>query len=984
MVEPRSRARTGAAARTGTRDRTGSGRRAGSLVGVLGPVLMRVDGTELPVGSPQQQAVLAVLVLAEGRHVSLDAIVDGLWGDAPPRSAPTTVRTYVSRLRATTAAHPGAPRIAPTAGGYLLDLAGARTDLAEFRALVSDAGRHRDAGRLDEAAAASARALALWRGPALGGVPGPAAEAQRRRLEALRDAAVEDALADDLDRGAVDGPLAELEVLVRDQPLRERLWELRMRALWVAGRTAEALGAFHEARQVLDDELAVEPGPGLRSLHERILAAEPPDRRGAPGAEPPSAPAPAAALPRPNQLPAPPAGFTGRGSETAQLDEAASDRSAPSVVVISGLPGAGKTTLALRWAHTVERDFADGSLYADLRGFAPGGRPTAPADVARWFAEALGADPGSMPADPDAIVSRYRTLVAGRDVLVVLDNARDADQVRPLLPGTAGPVAVVTSRNPLAGLVASHGARHVRVDVLDADDARRLLSRRLGPARVDAEPAAVDELVQRSGGLPLALAVLAARAALHPGATLEAVVAELRTRAPALDAYASVDPATDVRAVLSWSMHGLVADAERLLRAVALHPGSELTRAAAASAAGLDLAAAEPALQALVETQLVLEPRPGRFAQHDLVRAFARERAAPGEEREVLTRVLHHQALTAERVSALLAPQRARPPAPSAPDGVTAEPLSTAEDATGWFEAERPNLRPVLTAAYEQGFDVEVIRVARALQVPQDLRNRWGSWIATNGLALRGARRQGDRAAEALALHSLGVGYDRTGRPVEAGEHWRQAAELFRELGDDTRLANALIGLAAVAADRAAAERMLGEAAQLARGAGSTIGEATALNNLALDIADDLGRGAEALGLLDRAHEVYLDGGDLRLAAVARTNRAWVALALEHDGTAAAFREAAAVFAEHGDVLHEAEALIGLGTALHRDGLPSAGTWARAAALFPDDLASDPDARQLRARLTELVEDPARAWTPFVPGGPRGDGAAGQREAGGS
>lgn len=937
-------------------------------IGVLGPLLLRVGEAEIALGSPQQQVVFALMVLSEGRQVPLEVLVDGLWGEEPPRSATTTVRTYISRLRATLSVLPGAPQIEARALGYVLNSSGTRVDLSEFRTLVARARDARAAGQPDDAAAGFAAALALWRGPAVAGLPGPVLEAQRRRLHALRDAAVEEGLDADISRGFVERPLADLEVLLQEQPLRERLWELRMEALWRAGRTADALAAFQQARGILDEELAIDPGPALKRLHDRILVDDRPEAAPSP---PTVAPATAAHSRRPYQLPAPPAGFTARSAELAWLDEAAADRSIAVTVTISGLAGVGKTALALRWAHTVESRFPEGVLYVNLRGFDPAGGPLTPADVARWFAESLGAAPGDLPAHPEAVIAHYRTLIAGRSLLIVLDNARDADQVRPLLSGTAGPLVLVTSRNPLAGLVATHGARHLAIEPFTTGDAQGMLAQRLGAARVDEDPDAVDELVQRSGGLPLALAVLAARGILHPRASLAAIAGDLRTRGPSLEAFTGADPTTDIRAVLSWSTRWLDEPAETLMRAIALHPGASVSRSGAASAAGLDVPATESALRALLDTQLAVEPQPGRFAQHDLVRAFALEHVEDGEQEEVLGRVLAHVAGTAARAVELLAPERVRPQRPPLPDGVVPEVLHDARDATEWFEAERENLAPILSAAFDHGFDDELTRIARALQTPQDHGGRWAAWVTTQELVLRSARRRGDREAEGATLHNLGIGLQHLGRSEEACDHWRRAAELFRASGDHRRLANTLVGLATLASDQAEVEPLLREAVVLAREAGSLVAEAGALNNLGLHLAAETGRGPEAVALLERSRYNYLAVGAERMAAVVRTNRAWAVLTCGGEDMQSEFRQTAAIFARLGDNVHEAEALLGLGTAAWRAGLPATDAWSRAWELLPEEAAADPDVAVLRTRLQELRADSSLARSTFLPGNPR-------------
>ncbi len=472
---------------------------------VLGPVRAWRDGDELDLGSPQQQAVLSVLLSAEGRQVPLSALIDALWADDPPRAAAGTVRTYVSRLRRSlgAAADGSRPDVIESAGdGYLLPLRGAVLDLNLFLHHTRAAQAARGRNDAAQAAALLRDALGLYQGVPLAGVPGGYASAQRSRLAELQLAAVEDRLALDIELGRHVAAAADLQSLLAAHPLRERLSELLMLALYRSGRQARALAVFDDARRLLREELGLDPGPGLRDMHQRILQSSDGLIRAA-GTDPEQEPAAAGtgpegaaaaggtgsgglplALVRPAQLPADLSAFTGRDAELAELDALldSSGQAAPAVVigVINGMAGIGKTTLAVHWAHRAAVHFPDGQLQVNLRGFDPSGAVMAPGEALRGFLEALGVPPQRIPDGLEAQAGLYRSLLSDRRVLIVLDNARDVAQVRPLLPGSPGCLVLITSRSQLTGLITTHDARSLSVDPFSADDTREALTRRLG------------------------------------------------------------------------------------------------------------------------------------------------------------------------------------------------------------------------------------------------------------------------------------------------------------------------------------------------------------------------------------------------------------------------------------------------------------------------------------------------------------------------
>jgi DNA-binding SARP family transcriptional activator len=626
---------------------------------VLGQVDACVDGHTLDLGHARRRSVLAVLLIEANQVVTADQLVEQIWNAAPaPRDPHSVLRTYLWHLRRTLAAVEDCALVRH-GRGYQLEVDESCVDMNRFHALLA---RTETAGDDDRAAAMIEQALGLWRGEPFAGLDTPSVNATRQTLLLRRRAARLDLTDLRLRQGRHVAMLAELTRQAADDPLDERVTGQLMLALHRSGRSAQALAEFHSMRDRLVGELGTDPGAALQRLHQRILTADPAL----------TAPADELATPRtrpavvPRQLPAPPHMFIGRGRELAALSAALDrrvgqpgrDGQAGSggtlmVSVIGGAGGMGKTWLALHWAHQHRDRFPDGQLYVDLRGFDCSGEPV-PAEAAmHGFLTALGVGPAAIPSWLEAQAGLYRSLLAGKRVLVVLDNARDAAQVVPLLPGSPTCTVLVTSRHRMTGLISGHGAVPVDLDVLAEDEAHDLLSRYAGPDRVTAEPDALSDLVRHCAGLPLALGNAGARALADPHLPLAALAENLRDVPARLDALATRDRSPGLGAVTCWSYNALRPAAADALGLLPLAPGPDIGLPAAASLLGSSAAATRALLRDLEDASLVHQHTSGRYRMHDLVRFQAAFRAAdglPADEREAaIGRVLDFYTHAAHR-----------------------------------------------------------------------------------------------------------------------------------------------------------------------------------------------------------------------------------------------------------------------------------------------------------------------------------------------
>jgi DNA-binding SARP family transcriptional activator len=924
---------------------------------LLGDVQVRAGQRLIDVGHSRQQCVLVVLLVEANRIVPVDQLVDRVWsGRRLPVDPVNAVQTYVSLLRR---AFAGAGDIAITRqpAGYRAALRPETVDVHRFRGLI---GRASATGDDEEAAVLLGEALGLWRGEPLSGLDTPWINSVRNTLSRQRRAAHLDLIDVELRRGRHAALVAELSAHAAEHPLDERAASQFMTALYRSGRQAEALEEYRRIRERLVSELGIDPSPPLRRLHQQILTADPVLA---------DATSRSAALSRlvPRQLPADLPGFTGRERYLADLDQAldppVADPLMPAgLVVISGTAGVGKTALAVHWAHRVADRFRDGQLYIDLRGFTDSGMPMNPAEASRRLLESLGMTPDRIPANLDSQSAFYRSLLADRRMLIVLDNARDAAQVRPLLPGTPGCLVVVTSRNQLTGLAASDGAVLLTVGVLAEEEARELLARRLGARRAAAERAAVTELIQLCASLPLALSIAAARAAARPGFSFAALAAELRDTRPRLDGLGTGDPATDVRTVFSWSCEQLSDPAARMFRLLGLHPGPSITLTAAASLAEADPEQAREALAELVRAHLLTEPAAGRYAFHDLLRAYAAEQArhheSAGGRRAAIHRTLDYYLHTASIASLLLHPQRSQillsPPRP----GVRPQLLADGWEALEWFRAERQVLLATIAQAASEGFGAHAWQLPWATAQFFTWQGYWHDQVTTQELALEAARHLADPAGEAQARRFLGQALIRLGSYADASAHLGEALKLGRRLGSSDLQAQVHSYLSRALVQQGRCRDALSHAEQsvrLYREAGQRWGEANALNTVGW-CHTQLGGYQEALACCGQALAVLRELGDrIGEAAVLDTLGYTHHHLGQYDEAIAHYEEALSAYGDvGGDLQLWAETLIHLGDAHSATATPWAAVPAWHAALAILENLRDPRATEVRSRLERL------------------------------
>ena len=932
------------------------------------------EGRSVEIPGHKTRTLLASLLCRANQPVPVEVLIDALWGMNPPTKAGTSLRVYVHHLRKAL----GGSRVDRRSQGYQLLVRSDEIDVDQFRRLV-DAGR--DAWSRQRPATAREQfraALALWRGPALSGFDGvDALAAEAHSLEELRLDVLEQCFEAELTLGRYTEICPELRALAKQYPLRETIQAQLMRALVGCNRAADAVAVFDGTRRMLADELGLDPGAHLRALYLSILRDDPTLRPAPVGdatTEPAPATRPATDHVVPRQLPAQMAEFTGRSQHLRYLDALLGDEGdrpvAMPVAVISGTAGIGKTTTAVHWAHRHADRFPDGQLYINLHGFDPTHSSVEPATAIGYFLAALGVPPRRIPVSVREQESLYRSLLAHRRVLVVLDNAHDAGQVLPLLPGNAGCFVLVTSRNSLAALIAA-GARPIVLDLLTPDESRRLLAGRLGIGRIAHEPAAVAEIVRRCGGLPLPLSIVASRAALSPS-PLSALADELGQARRTLDSFASPDATIDLRAVFSWSYCVLSDAAARMFRLLALHPGPDATAAAATSITGMPAEQVRSALTELSGANLLVATRPGRYAYHDLVRAYAIELAESHESAasrdEAVRRVLDHYLHTAYPAALLVEPTQTPtavdPPRP----GVAPELFVDRQQALAWFDAERAVILQAVTRASE-GFESHAWQLAWSATIYLDRGGHWQDKIAVLHGALAAARRAGESTMEARTLRSLGRAYGRFRQYDRAYEYMSEAISRYRDLGDVSGQAHSATSYAEILEHEgryAEALVMAQEAYGLSRSIDNPRAEGQALSVVG-DLYAQMGEYGRAIEVCQQALDRYIeiDYFHGQAAVCDSLGVAYQSLGNHHEALAH-YRRALELLEETGERFYVAIVLSHLGDAYQIAGENPAAddAWRQALAIFT----------QLGAREAQGVRDKlgaldARPATPAAPVG---------------
>ncbi|MGO9082108.1 MAG: AfsR/SARP family transcriptional regulator [Streptosporangiaceae bacterium] len=1060
---------------------------------ILGPLEVRTGQGWSGIGAAKWRALLATLLLNPGRVVPTERLIAELWDDDPPEKAANLCSVYVLRVRRLLGDQHG-QIVTTRAPGYQLQLGSGDLDARLFEDLARQGRQLLAADDPQQAADVLADALGLWRGGALADVPSSAlVDAEASRLEEARLAALELRIEADLGCGRHAVVIPELGKLCADYPLRERLWVLRLQALDGAGRRAEAVAAYGQAREAIADELGLDPGPRLQGIYQELLTARqrpprpraqppaaspgrgpdaataspgqagpghpapdepsaepaaggaaaesaprPPEvavaagilagapARGspapaagspdteapdlvppaggppsgdAPGAQPavrrpaaPGAPAPTVPAPRvpvasppagpggagsatvPAQLPADVPDFTGRADQLARLcrllepQPANGVTAALPVAVVAGAPGLGKTALAVRAAHLLRAAYPDGQLFVSLRG--AGAQPLPPDEVLARFLRDLGVPVARIPEDAQERAAMYRTELAGRRLLVVLDDAADAAQVRPLLPGSAACAVLVTSRHRLADLA---GSRLLDLDVLDPDESASLLTRIIGEERAAAEPGPVHDVLAACAGLPLAIRIAGARLAARPRWNVRTLAVRLADTRRRMDELATGDLAVRACFEVSFSdlrgrSRGGGVGPDRAFRLLGLWHGPSISLPAATvligGASADDVA---DALEELVDAHLLESPLPDRYAFHDLLRFYAAEQAATSEPAQDMqhaaSRVLSWYLRTADAAAAVVSPHRDR--VPLGPPDPACEPLSfeTADEALAWCAAERANLVAATRQAAALGLHDIAWKLPVAIMVCFDLNGYRAEWITTHRIALVSAREAADRRGEAWVLNNLGMVLSQQ-RAAEALSMFEQALVICREIDDrkgQARAANNLAFNYRFLGRHREAAAALRDALAVQRDAGDRYGEAVALCNLG-EAHIELGHIREAVAQSQEALAIARELGVIRLEGYALYNLGRAGLSSADPAGAADLLEQA-LDRHHaaGDKYGEAQDLQRLGAAYARTGRAEQATasWERACGIF-SGLGEDAQAAEVQSELRRLSANPGR------------------------
>lgn len=966
---------------------------------MLGPLEVWSDNGWASISAGKWRSLLACLLLKPGQIVPTDTLIQELWGDVPPPTANNLVSIYVHRLRRLIGDSEGRV-IVHRRPGYLLRLSDGDTDLSRFEALTADARATLMSGDTEAAARMLSEAEGLWRGSFLADVPSSVlVSTETERTMELRLAATELRIRVDLTRGRHAEVVPELRSLVAEHPMREGLWLLLMRALDQAGRHAEALETYGQAREVIADELGVDPGPELRQLYAELLAADaaprvpsprkpstPPSRTPAPEGPPAArgaertprlardaaprdgggrdaddtagephgtialgevaddpgydgesgsagataamaAPAESAGPAEPPwppvaQLPADIADFTGRTEEVRLLcdmmtrPDVASGPGAVRIAVVAGAAGLGKTTLAVHAAHQVRDLFPDGQLYVDLSGASA--QPASPAEVLARFLRDLGVDGDKIPPSEDERGALFRTRLTGRRVLVMLDNARDAAQVRPLLPGSASCAVLVTTRNRTPALVST---RLVDLNTLPDHEALELFTRIVDDGRPAAEPDATAEVLLACAGLPLAIRICAARLAARRKWKVATLAIRLRDSRRRLDEMQAGD--LEVRSSFQVSYEALRAgrhrvDPARVFRLLGLWQGRTISLPAATALTGAQERDVAAVLERLVDANLLESPAPDWYQLHDLLRVYAAERAEAEESESdratAVERLLRWYLATAEAAAEISSPHRYHIRLDVSSDIAPLD-FGDVEDVLDWYNRERENVVAATRQASSMGLDDVGWRLPAALLPVFNRRGNWLDCVTTHRIALDSVRNAGNRQGEGWVEHNLGIALARM-RENESIRHLERALAIRREISDSAGEVQAALNIADayfhLEGPHAALKHML-DALDVVRRVGRPTAQAIVLNNLG-EIYLELDRLDEAAECFQQVTDILRGTEDPWIEGHAMHNLGRVYLTQdrlnEADGV---IRKAITLHRSTGDQVGEAVALRFLG-----------------------------------------------------------------------
>ncbi|CAM3359012.1 AfsR/SARP family transcriptional regulator [Kibdelosporangium persicum] len=949
-------------------------------VGALGPVEVVANGVRANLGGAKPRTLLAALLVEPGQVVGIERLVDMIWDERPPQSAVALVHTYVSSLRRSFASIGAPAAVATRAPGYVLEIEPGDVDIVAFAQGLAQGRRAEQLQNFHEATELYRQALALWRGPAFGGVEAGFARARAMVIEDER-LAVEEGLARcELALGNVSAALSRLSALSTAHPLREDARALLMRALYQSGRQADALTAYREGRERLITELGVEPGAALRELHSQILAGTlsgpaPAQKTATSTIRPPAPRQPTAAPSRiPNQLPPDIADFTGRAEQVTRVVRLArSQAHSAAPIVVSGVGGSGKSALAVHCAHLLAGDYPDGQLFADLRRT---GNPVDAGDVLGRFLRALGVPAADLPDDPDERVELYRMTVAGRRLVIVLDNARAEHQVRPLLPGSGTCLVIVTSRARLTGLA---GAEPIELDILSTETSVEMLGRIIGTERVDSEPDVAATIGGLCAGLPLAIRVAGAKLLARAHWPLRMLATRLADERRRLDELAVGDLA--IRSSLELHYAELDSECRRVFHLLALLDLPGFGAWLAVPLLDVSPARAEDLVEHLVDLRLldiagIDALGRVRYRFHELVRIFGAEQGTRHEPAgvisEALSRMLHMLMALVEagaaRMTRVTLGLRLTPPTE-----VRLDPLLAADamnNPTDWFASETTTMVRAVERARELGAEESsTLLITSLLSSPFVARNEFDGWKRMHDAGLDAAARSGDKRAEAAILAGLGqVYYERDdfaasleyfqralgtavaageksiqavalvgigtvqrdlARFTEAGTSLVRAAELARHIGDGSLLAAAKYGLGAIDRDHgdlSVAARAFEECVELYRELDDPRGEALALRGLSLCRRAE-GDAESAAALSEDAYLILARVGDFLGAAYALQSLAKAKLRQGQPGGVAEILAACLrICADHGDRFGTALTTRTLGDLALATGDPAAAT----------------------------------------------------------